>query len=90
MVLEVAGIVAVVLTLVSAVASQRSAKRREQAFTERYGSFEGFRAQVDAAHIEEVRRTQGPVAAVKAVRDAHPTVSLRLAKRYVDELPASA
>ncbi|MGW4818519.1 hypothetical protein ACWEP4_05930 [Streptomyces sp. NPDC004227] len=54
----------------------------------RYGSFEGFRGQVDEEKIQRVRREQGDVAAIKLVRQTHPYVSLLLAKRYVEELPA--
>ncbi|MEQ8147012.1 hypothetical protein [Streptomyces sp. OP7] len=89
MVEGVAGAVAVGITTVLGVASERTSKKRAQAFTRQYGSYEGFRQQVDEAHIQEVRRTRGDVAAIKAVRDAHPAVSLRLAKRYVEQLPAA-
>ncbi|WP_037673988.1 hypothetical protein [Streptomyces griseus] len=84
----IACVVAVVLSLVISVAGDRSAKKRKQAFWDRYGSFEGFRNQVDQERIQGVRRKRGDVAAMKAVRDEYPYVSLVMAKRYVEELPA--
>ncbi|MEU4165894.1 hypothetical protein AB0F46_03285 [Streptomyces sp. NPDC026665] len=84
----IAGFIAVGIAIVVGVAGERAAKKRKKAFWDRYGSFEGFRGQVDAERIQGVRRAKGDIAAVKAVREGHPDVSLVMAKRYVDELPA--
>jgi hypothetical protein len=70
MVEGVAGAVAVGITTVLGVASDRTSKKRAQAFTRQYGSYEGFRQQVDEAHVQEVRRTRGDVAAGEALRGA--------------------
>ncbi|MFJ2718808.1 hypothetical protein [Streptomyces sp. NPDC087437] len=71
-----------------AVVGDRASKKRKKAFRERYGSFEGFRSQVDEEKIQRVRREQGDVVAIKVVRQTYPYVPLLLAKRYVEELPA--
>ncbi|GED85905.1 hypothetical protein ACIQMV_17610 [Streptomyces sp. NPDC091412] len=71
-----------------AVVGDRASKKRKKAFWERYGSFEGFRSQVDEEKIQRVRREQGDVVAIKVVRQTYPYVPLLLAKRYVEELPA--
>ncbi|MFI5987221.1 hypothetical protein ACIBEA_40930 [Streptomyces sp. NPDC051555] len=84
---DVAAIVALAITGALGVAFDRSAKKRKKAFWERFGSFEGFRAQVDETKIQQVRSDHGDVAAIKAVRQSHTYVPLVLAKRYVDELP---
>ncbi|WP_431035198.1 hypothetical protein ACQYWQ_15310 [Streptomyces sp. P6-2-1] len=76
-----------VVVLVAGLVSERGARKRARAFQERYGSYEGFRRQVDAGRVREVAREQGKVAAVREVRDGHPGVSLLMAKRYVDQLP---
>ncbi|MFE2533026.1 hypothetical protein [Streptomyces sp. NPDC059371] len=83
----IAGFIAVGICIAMLVAGDRAAKRRKKAFWDRYGSFEGFRGQVDAGRIQGVRRARGDVAAIKAVREEYPGVSLVMAKRYVDELP---
>ncbi|WP_406838439.1 hypothetical protein ACICHK_23485 [Streptomyces sp. AHU1] len=82
-----AGFIAAGIAIAICVAGDRAAKRRERVFRDRYGSFEGFRGQVDPERIRGVRRRSGDVAAIKAVREEHPCVSLLTAKRYVDELP---
>ncbi|MEV6197368.1 hypothetical protein AB0M19_33800 [Streptomyces sp. NPDC051920] len=84
----IAGFIAVGIAIAVGVAGERAAKKRKKAFWDRYGSFEGFSGQVDVERIQGVRRAKGDVAAVKAVREDHPDVSLVMAKRYVDELPA--
>ncbi|MFE2303279.1 hypothetical protein ACFXAW_34375 [Streptomyces sp. NPDC059445] len=84
----IVGFIAMGIAVAVGVAGNRAAKKREKAFWGRYGSFEGFRDQVDAERILGVRRAKGDVAAIKAVREEYPDVSLVLAKRYVDELPA--
>ncbi|MFD7033195.1 hypothetical protein ACFWAR_34735 [Streptomyces sp. NPDC059917] len=84
---EVAAIVALTLAVALGVALDRSAKKRKKAFWEHFGSFEGFRAQVDGTKIQQIRSDHGDVAAIKAVRQSHTYVPLVLAKRYVDELP---
>ncbi|MGV9251788.1 hypothetical protein [Streptomyces sp. NPDC003697] len=84
----IAGAIAVGVVITAGVAGDRASKKRQKAFRDRYGSFEGFRNQVDAERVQGVRRERGDVAAVKAVRDGHPYVSLAMAKRYVEELPA--
>ncbi|MEU7381504.1 MULTISPECIES: hypothetical protein [unclassified Streptomyces] len=84
----ITGTVAIGVTAALAVAGDRASKKREKAFWERYGSFEGFRGQVDEERIQRVRRERGDVAAIKAVRQSYPYVSLLFAKRYVEELPA--
>lgn len=82
------GFIVMGIAVAVGVAGNRAAKKREKAFWDRYGSFEGFRDQVDAERILGVRRARGDVAAIKAVREEYPDVSLVWAKRYVDELPA--
>ncbi|MEV5006132.1 hypothetical protein ACIQFZ_23670 [Streptomyces sp. NPDC093064] len=84
----ITGTIAIGVMVASAVVGDRASKKREKAFWERYGSFEGFRGQVDEEKIQRVRREQGDVAAIKVVRQTYPYVSLLLAKRYVEELPA--
>lgn len=84
----VAGFIAVGTTIAIGVAGERAAKKRKKAFWDTYGSFEGFRDQVDAERVQGVRRASGDIAAVKAVRGNHPHVPLVMAKRYVDELPS--
>lgn len=74
------------VVLVAALVSGRGARRRARVFEKRYGSYEGFRRQVDAGRVRQVARERGPVAAVKEVRERHPGVSLVMAKRYVDQL----
>ncbi|MGW0953593.1 hypothetical protein [Streptomyces sp. NPDC002545] len=74
--------------MASAVAGDRAPRKRKKAYWERYGSFEGFRGQVDEEKIQRVRREQGDVVAIKVVRQTYPYVPLFLAKRYVEELPA--
>ncbi|MEU6663515.1 hypothetical protein [Streptomyces sp. NPDC046821] len=86
---SIAGVVVIVaVTALAMIGDRASKQKRDKAFAERYGSYEGFRRQVDQARIQETLRAHGMVAAVKAVRDTNPHVSLVLAKRYVDELPA--
>ncbi|MGX4692305.1 hypothetical protein [Streptomyces sp. JNUCC 63] len=80
--------IAVGVSTVIGVAGDRTTKKRKQAFWDRYGSFEGFRSQVDQERIQGVRRERGNVAAIKVVREEYPYVSLAMAKRYVEELPA--
>ncbi|MEU0332784.1 hypothetical protein [Streptomyces sp. NPDC006193] len=84
----ISGAIAVGLSAALGVASDRTTKKRKQAFWDQYGSYEGFRSQVDEERIREVWRERGDLAAMKAVRDAFPYVPLPVAKRYVDELPA--
>jgi hypothetical protein len=79
--------IAVGVSMVIVVASYRTTKKREQDFRDRYGSFEGFRSQVDQERIQEVRGERGNVAAIKVVREEYPYVSLAMAKRYVYEMP---
>ncbi|MGW3915859.1 hypothetical protein ACWEBX_30675 [Streptomyces sp. NPDC005070] len=81
------GFIAVGICIAMGVAGDRAAKKRKKAFWDAYGSFEGFRGQVDVERIQGVRRARGDVAAIKAVREEYPCVSLVMAKRYVDELP---
>ncbi|MGW3818474.1 hypothetical protein [Streptomyces sp. NPDC005046] len=69
------------------VAGDRAAKKRKKAFWDRYGSFEGFRGQVDTERIQRVLRASGDIAAIEVVRKEYPYGSLAMAKRYVDELP---
>ncbi|ASY33840.1 hypothetical protein CAC01_15175 [Streptomyces sp. CLI2509] len=76
-----------VVVLVAVVLSRLGTRRQARAFEERYGSYEGFRRQVDAGRVREVARERGKIAAVKEVRERHPGVSLVMAKRYVDQLP---
>ncbi|MEU6443902.1 hypothetical protein [Streptomyces sp. NPDC047046] len=76
------------VVLVAGLVSRLGARKRAREFQERYGSYEGFRRQVDAGRVREVARERGNVAAVKEVRERHPGVSLVMAKRYVDQLPA--
>ncbi|MFI0965153.1 hypothetical protein ACH4S8_27715 [Streptomyces sp. NPDC021080] len=83
-----AGFIAVGVTIAICVAGDRAAKKREKDFRDKYGSFEGFRDQVDAERIQGVRRASGDIAAIRALRQEYPYVSLVMAKRYVDELPA--
>ncbi|MGW7367442.1 hypothetical protein ACWGI8_29480 [Streptomyces sp. NPDC054841] len=64
----------------------RAARKRKQAFWDHYGSYEGFRGQVDEEKIRAVQRSRGDVAAIKQVRDDYPLTSLLIAKRYVDGL----
>lgn len=84
----IAGVVALGVSGALGVASDRSSNKRKKAFQERYGSFEGFRSQVDEEKIQGVRREKGNVYAIKAVRQNYPYVSLAFAKRYVEELPS--
>ncbi|MBM7436846.1 hypothetical protein [Streptomyces sp. HB132] len=78
----VIGIVGAVL----AFAGDRIVRRRKRAFEDRYGTYEGFRDQVDENEVRAVRDERGDVAAVKTVRDRHPLASLAHAHRYVKEL----
>ncbi|MFI1290790.1 hypothetical protein ACH4VM_20355 [Streptomyces sp. NPDC020792] len=80
--------IAIGVTVALAAVGDRASKKRKKAFWERYGSFEGFRGQVDEEKIQRVRREQGDVVAIKVVRQTYPYVPLLLAKRYVEELPA--
>ncbi|MEV3932957.1 MULTISPECIES: hypothetical protein [unclassified Streptomyces] len=81
------GVIAVgIVGAASAFAGDRLLRRRKRAFQDRYGSYEGFRGQVDADEVRAVRDARGDVAAVKAVRDRHPLASLTHANRYVKEL----
>lgn len=84
----ITGTIAIGVTAALGVASDRASNKRKKAFWERYGSFEGFRDQVDGEKIQRVLREQGKIAAIKVVRQTYPYVSLPLAKRYVEELPA--
>lgn len=84
----ITGGVGVLICVLLLLAGDRANKRRQAAFRNRYGSFEGFRKQVDAERIQDIRRAQGNVHAIKAVRQDHPHASLVMAKRYVEELPA--
>ncbi|MEU6810899.1 hypothetical protein ABZ920_18310 [Streptomyces sp. NPDC046831] len=84
----ITGAVAVGVTAALAIAGDRASKKRQKASLDRYGSFEGFRNQVDEERIRGVRGERGNVAAIKAVRDEYPYVPLVAAKRYVEELPA--
>ncbi|MGW2764614.1 hypothetical protein [Streptomyces sp. NPDC001275] len=43
----ITGTIAIGVMVASAVVGDRASKKREKAFWERYGSFEGFRSQVD-------------------------------------------
>lgn len=85
----ISGVIAVCILIAIGVAGDRAAKKRKKAFWDRYGSFEGFRGQVDTERIEEVRRASGDVVAIKVLRKEYPNVSLVMAKRYVDELAAA-
>jgi hypothetical protein len=76
------GVVGVLLAL----GGELVIRRRKRAFREHYGDYEGFRTTVDAAMVRTVRGARGDVAAIKAVRESHPEVSLTHAKRYVQEL----
>ncbi|MEU8707671.1 hypothetical protein [Streptomyces sp. NPDC048565] len=69
-----------------AIVGERATRKRKRAFWDRYGSYEGFRGQVDEDKVRSVRAAHGDIAAVKAVRDDHPLASLVIAKRYVEEL----
>ncbi|MEU1486362.1 hypothetical protein [Streptomyces sp. NPDC005752] len=69
-----------------AFVSDRALRRRKRAFVDRYGTYDGFRTQVDADEVRTVRGARGDVAAVKFVRDRHPLASLAHAHRYVKEL----
>ncbi|MFD5873557.1 hypothetical protein [Streptomyces sp. NPDC060322] len=81
------GVIAVgVVGAASAFAGERALRRRKRAFQDRYGTYAGFRSQVDEDEIRAVRGARGDVAAVKAVRDRHPSASLAHANRYVKEL----
>jgi ribosomal protein L7/L12 len=84
----IAGAVALGVTGALGVATDRTANKRKKAFKERYGTFEGFRSQVDEERIQRVRREKGNVSAIKVVRENYPYVSLAFAKRYVEELPS--
>ncbi|MFJ4002679.1 hypothetical protein ACIPWL_04370 [Streptomyces sp. NPDC090023] len=85
----ISGAIAVGISTVLGMASDQTSKKRAQAFTKRYGSYEGFRRQVDEDRVQEVRRSKGKVAAIKEVRDNYPYVSLPMAKRYVEQLPGA-
>ncbi|MFE1952747.1 MULTISPECIES: hypothetical protein [Streptomyces] len=80
--------VALFLVVAGAVvaSAERATRKRQKVFRDTYGTYEGFRREVDEGRVRTVRRERGDVAAIKAVRDGHPSVSLRLAKRYVQEL----
>ncbi|MFE9725481.1 hypothetical protein ACFYQ5_18240 [Streptomyces sp. NPDC005794] len=80
------GALAVGITGALGIAGDRAARKRKRAFWDHYGTYEGFRDQVDADKVRAVRSARGDVAAIKTVRDDHPRVSLVLAKRYVQEL----
>ncbi|MFJ2290622.1 hypothetical protein ACIOG7_02745 [Streptomyces sp. NPDC087894] len=82
----ITGAVAVVIVGALGIAGERATRRRKRAFQDRYGSYEGFRGQVDEDRVRSVRSARGDVAAVKAVRDDHPLASLVIANRYVREL----
>ncbi|MET8714554.1 hypothetical protein ABZV52_15480 [Streptomyces sp. NPDC004735] len=71
---------------VAAFAGDRVLRGRKRAFRDRYGTYDGFRTQVDADEVRAVRDARGEVAAVKVVRDRHPLASLAHAHRYVKEL----
>ncbi|MER7190343.1 hypothetical protein [Streptomyces flaveolus] len=88
MIENISGAIAVGISAVLGVAGEHTSKKRAQAFTKRYGSYEGFRQQVDEDRVQGVLRTRGKVAAIKEVRDNYPYVSLPMAKRYVEQLPA--
>ncbi|MEV8227339.1 hypothetical protein AB0P41_15040 [Streptomyces sp. NPDC079167] len=80
------GVIAAVICGALGVAGERAARRRKRAFWDRYGTYEGFRTQVDEAKVRSVREARGDVAAVRAVREDHPLASLVIANRYVQEL----
>ncbi|MDF6019598.1 hypothetical protein [Streptomyces sp. JH34] len=69
-----------------AFASDRVLRRRKRAFRDHYGTYEGFRTQVDGDEVRAVLAARGEIAAVKVVRDRHPLASLAHAHRYVKEL----
>jgi hypothetical protein len=64
-----AGFIAVGITIAICVAGDRAAKKRKRVFRDRYGSFEGFRSQVDPERIRGVRRRSGDVAPLRLSRD---------------------
>ncbi|MFB4422786.1 hypothetical protein C5F59_017020 [Streptomyces sp. QL37] len=80
------GVIAFAVTGALGIAGERAARRRKRAFWDHYGTYEGFRRQVDEDKVRSVRGTDGDVAAIKAVRVDHPLASLVIAKRYVQEL----
>ncbi|WP_405664836.1 hypothetical protein OG379_22155 [Streptomyces sp. NBC_01166] len=80
------GVVAIAVSGALGVAGERAARRRKRAFWDHYGTYEGFRRQVDEDKVRAVRGARGDVAAIKAVRGDHPLASLVVAKRYVQEL----
>ncbi|UFQ16859.1 MULTISPECIES: hypothetical protein [Streptomyces] len=68
------------------IAGDQAVRKRKKAFWNQYGSYEGFRSQVDEQRIRSVQRDRGDIAAVKAVRDNYPLASMAIAKKYVDGL----
>ncbi|MEU9140284.1 hypothetical protein AB0D33_30755 [Streptomyces sp. NPDC048404] len=76
-----AGFIAAGVTMAVCIAGDRGAKKRKKAFWDAYGSFEGFRDQVDAERIQGVRTARGDIAGIKAVRRDHtPGTPQRVAR----------
>lgn len=82
----VAGIIAAGVVGALGIIGNQATRKRKKAFWDQYGSYEGFRRQVDEQRIRAVQRDHGDIAAVKAVRDNHPLASMVVAKKYVDGL----
>ncbi|GAA2462522.1 hypothetical protein [Streptomyces lavendulocolor] len=82
----ISGLIAAGVTGVLGIFGDQAVRKRKKAFWVQYGSYEGFRSQVDEQKIRSVQRDRGDIAAVKAVRDNYPLASMAIAKKYVDGL----
>lgn len=66
------GAIAVGISGALGIAGERAARKRKRAFWDHYGTYEGFRRQVDEDKVRSVRGARGDVAAIKAVLDVPP------------------